>query len=383
MVSEKDTTWIERFGPGPLRGDGAGSLVGVKDLIDVAGSVTTAGCRAVAERATPASRDAACISALRTAGVRLCGKTNLHELAYGISGVNPWYGTPENPADPGRVPGGSSSGSAAAVARGEVDWALGSDTGGSVRIPAASCGVVGLKTTHGRLSLDGVWPLAPSFDTIGPIAPDVAGVVTAMSELEGGFEPATDLSFHLGRLRVELGARLGIDPAIEAAVDDALLKTGIVFEGALLAGWKQAWVAQQTLLSDEAFAADAFLLEPDRVAGLGEPVRGRLASSKQDAASLDAARRVQRSFSQSLEELFSRFGALVLPTLPRRPFFEGESSSGYGALCSPVNLAGLPAITLPVPCPGRPPTGLQLVAPAGGEERLVALAVLVEQAVSS
>ncbi len=132
------------------------------------GEPTTAGCRAVADRAVPAPRDAACMAGARAAGARIVGRTNLHELALGVTGINPWYGTPVNPLDPTRVPGGSSSGSAVAVAVGDADVAYGSDTGGSVRIPAACCGTAGLKTTWGRIPLDDVWPLSPSFDTVGP-----------------------------------------------------------------------------------------------------------------------------------------------------------------------------------------------------------------------
>ncbi len=151
------------------------------------GEPTTAGCRAVAARAVPAMADAACLAGARAAGARIVGRTNLHELALGVTGVNPWYGTPVNPLDPGLVPGGSSSGSAVAVATGEADVAYGSDTGGSVRIPAACCGTAGLKTTWGRVPLGGVWPLSPSFDTVGPLARDVAGLVTGMELLEPGF----------------------------------------------------------------------------------------------------------------------------------------------------------------------------------------------------
>src|ERR1700723_3951359 len=153
---------------------GGGSRLAVKDLIDVAGVPTTAGSRALANAAA-AERDAPCLAGARAAGARVVGKANLDELAFGASGVNEYFGTPVNPLDPGLVPGGSSSGSAVAVADDEADLAYGSDTGGSVRVPAAFCGITGLKTTHGRIPLDGVWPLAPSMDTIGPMARDVAG----------------------------------------------------------------------------------------------------------------------------------------------------------------------------------------------------------------
>src|SRR5215813_3731551 len=205
------STWIvKETAPGP------GLRVAVKDLIDVAGLPTTAGSRAVADQARPAAADAACLAGLRAATDRgeacLAGKTNLHELAYGISGINRAFGTPVNPLDPTRVPGGSSSGSAVAVATGEADVAYGSDTGGSIRIPAACCGIAGLKTTWGRIPLTGVWPLAPSLDTVGPMARDVAGLVTGMALLEPEFTVFDSAPRTAGRVAA------GADPAIDAAV---------------------------------------------------------------------------------------------------------------------------------------------------------------------
>ena len=180
------------------------------------GEPTTAGCRAVAKRARPAERDAACLAGARAAGARIVGRTNLHELALGVTGINPWYGTPVNPLDPTRVPGGSSSGSAVAVATHEADVAYGSDTGGSVRIPSACCGTAGLKTTSGRIPLEGVWPLSPSFDTVGPMARDVAGLVAGMELLEPGFAVAELGEVRIGRLPVEA------DPAITSGIEHAL-----------------------------------------------------------------------------------------------------------------------------------------------------------------
>src|SRR5579862_9697098 len=164
-------TWIVRMAP-----EGAGPRLAVKDCIDVAGVPTTVGCPVVAEMAEPAANDAAVVASAREAGARIAGKTALTELCWSASGVNHWAGTPVNPRDPRRVPGGSSSGSAVAVATGEADVALGTDTGGSVRIPAACCGTTGLKTTFGRVPLDGVYPLASSMDTVGTLGPDVASV---------------------------------------------------------------------------------------------------------------------------------------------------------------------------------------------------------------
>src|SRR5580658_6929953 len=208
------STFITRFDT-----SGPGVRLAVKDLIDMEGEPTTAGCRAVAALAQPARRDAACLAGARDAGARIVGRTNLHELALGVTGINQWYGPPVNPLDPTRVPGGSSSGSAVAVATGEADVAYGSDTGGSVRIPAACCGTTGLKTTWGRVPLDGVWPLSPSFDTVGPMARDVAGLVVGMELLEPGFRVAPDGPLRVGRLRVDA------DPLIDAAIDAALRAT--------------------------------------------------------------------------------------------------------------------------------------------------------------
>src|SRR3954452_18647675 len=147
-----------------LEGSGSGPRIAIKDIVDVAGVPTTCGSKAVERTAAPATRDAACLVGLRAADARMVGKTNLHELAMLPIGTNPWFGTPVNPLDPDLIPGGSSSGSAVAVANHCADIAIGADTGGSIRVPSACCGTVGLKTTHGRISLDGVWPLAPSLD---------------------------------------------------------------------------------------------------------------------------------------------------------------------------------------------------------------------------
>src|SRR5579862_3160906 len=198
------------------------------------GVPTTAGCRAVADEAKPAQADAACLAGARAAGARIVGRTNLHELALGVTGVNPWFGTPVNPLDPTLVPGGSSSGSAVAVATGEADVAFGSDTGGSVRIPAACCGTTGLKTTWGRVPLEGVLPLAPSFDTIGPMARDVAGLVLGMQLLEPGFSVGAAGQLRVGRLRLPAA------PQIDAAIDRALAATGWAVRDVELEGWDDA-----------------------------------------------------------------------------------------------------------------------------------------------
>src|SRR5215470_18177030 len=197
MTQTDTSTWIVR-----LEAPGTGVRLAVKDCIDVEGLPTTVGCPVIAEQARPAARDAAVVAAARRAGARIVGKTNLAELCWSASGVNSWTGTPANPADPRRLPGGSSSGSAVAVAAGEADVALGTDTGGSVRIPAACCGIAGLKTTWGRVPLDGVYPLAPSLDTVGPLGADVAAVELGMGLIEPGFA-AGSCELTAGRMHPE------------------------------------------------------------------------------------------------------------------------------------------------------------------------------------
>src|ERR1700729_711582 len=212
-------TWALR-----LANEGQGPRLAVKDCVDVAGLPTTAGCPVVAEMAELAHTDAAVVASAREGGARIVGKTALTELCWSASGVNHWAGTPVNPRDPRRLPGGSSSGSAVAVATGEADVALGTDTGGSVRIPAACCGVVGLKTTWGRVPVQGVYPLSRSLDTVGPLGADVAAVELGMRLIEPGFT-ARSGEYPVARIPPETDPE--VDPAIDAAIDAALAAAGI------------------------------------------------------------------------------------------------------------------------------------------------------------
>jgi amidase len=370
---------------------GTGPRVAVKDLIDMAGLPTTAGSRPVADSALPAERDAACMAGLRaaiTAGqARFAGKVNLHELAYGITGINAAFGTPVNPLDPLRMPGGSSSGSGTAVASGEADIAYGSDTGGSIRIPAACCGIAGLKTTWGRISLDGVRPLAAGLDTVGPMARDIAGVAAGMALLEPGFAVADTAPRTVGVLAFDA------DPRITAAIDDALRTAEFDVRPVVISGLDTVIAAAITVLDAQAWAVNAGLVA---VAGdlIGSDVRDRLArASALTPAQVTAAETVIARWRATLDELWQRVDMLAAPTLLGFPPLLEDAHLLFKlrALTSPVNAAGLPALALPIPVSGQGsgqgsgpiPANVQLIGPQGSEERLLAAGALLEQAVSA
>src|SRR6516164_6089456 len=202
----------------------------VKDNIDMKGVVTTAGSEYVAKTSFPASQDAECLAIARKRNVRIVGKANLSEFAVAPSGLNEYFGTPHNPYDKveGIITGGSSSGSAAAVASGIADVAFGTDTAGSIRVPAACCGIVGLKTTFGLVSLTGVFPIEPEhLDTVGPMGKDVTHVVQGMDLLQDGFaaryKAAVAAKPSAARIRIGRLYLSGTDPKIDQAIDDALV----------------------------------------------------------------------------------------------------------------------------------------------------------------
>jgi len=363
-----------------LDGTGSGPRLAVKDIIDIAGVPTTGGSRALERIAKPAARDAACMAGARAADARIVGKVNLHELAVLPLGTNPWFGTPVNPLDAALIPGGSSSGSAVAVAMDEADVAYGSDTGGSVRIPAACCGVTGLKTTHGRIPLDGVWPLAPSFDTIGPLARDVTGVELGMQLLEPGFTAASTPAQRIGRVRTSG------DPVIEAAVDSALAAAGfdvvpIDLDFDLGAG------AFTSIYFAEFWEADHALAESDPD-GIGDDVKAMLAMADMFRPGLEDGQHQREQWIAAITAAFADVELLALPTLPIFPpridAIQPDSMDLLIAISShtsPFNAAVTPATAQPIPAEGSAlPASLQLVGPAGGEELLVATARVVESA---
>jgi amidase len=356
----------------------SGVRLAVKDLIDIAGVPTTAGCRAVAQTAVPAARDAACMAGARSARAAIVGKVNLYELAFGASGVNIWFGTPVNPLDPALVPGGSSSGSAVAVADGDAEIAYGSDTGGSIRVPAAFCGISGLKTTHGRIPLDGVWPLAPSLDTVGPMARDVAGVAAGMIMLEPGFLIDAAPASSAGRLRL---ASPDLDSRTEEAVDAALARCGLAVTEVSLPGWHDARRAGATIIDAEAVEVNRQLFaDPATRDLLSAAVRDRLAEGAAvTPEQLSRAREVQDSWRDALASLLRDVPLLVLPTVPFfPPVLADAAGPSYTRNTMPVNVAGFPALAVPVPSSHRLPASLQLIGPPGSEALLLATGAIIE-----
>jgi amidase len=371
------TTFITR-----LDAPGDGVRVAVKDLIDVAGVPTTVGCRAVADSALPAEHDAPLLAGFRAAGARLVGKANLHELAMSPTGTNPWFGTPENPFDPTLVPGGSSSGSAVAVATDEADIALGSDTGGSIRIPSACCGTVGLKTTYGRVNVEGTWPLAASFDTIGPMARTVDQVIEGMGLLEPGFALGAPVQT-VGRISTDA------DPRIESAIDEALRQAGlevVPLDVPDLHAADAQWVA---VFLHELWVVDGPLMAVNP-GGIGDDVRGVIAAGANYSDDPIEARRQLKEWRTKMIGLFDRVELLALPTMPIFPPTIAEALDERDEVVGQMthhtrifNALGTPCTAQPVPTPGSAvPASLQLVGPHMGEEALLATARQVEIALA-
>jgi amidase len=347
-----------------------GLSIGVKDSIDIAGYPTRAGSPALAS-ALPATSHADVVRALLDAGCRIVGKTNMHELAYGVTGINHWTGTPVNPRFPDRIPGGSSSGSAAAVAAKLVDVGIGTDTGGSIRIPAACCGVYGLKPSFGRISRRGIYPAISSLDCVGPMTRNMAMLESAMSLLDASFHPEPSPTH----------ARLGVlSVTVESAVADAIRATlehsGMALIPASLPSFRRAFDAALVIIGAETWAAFGSLI----CDAMGADVRARLLASKDVTfEKLAAAEEVRIEFRGEVDAVLEQIDALVLPTMPEfaptlNAALDASAAIPMTALVRPFNLSGHPAVTIPIMAPGGLPVGLQLVGKRGEDAALCALA---------
>ena len=378
------------MGYGAPGGEGAlsGYTLGIKDLFDVAGLKTGAGSPVWLSNAGPAPVHAPAVAALLSAGARFVGKTLTDELAWSLNGENAHYGTPINPAASGRIPGGSSAGSAAAVAGELIAIGLGSDTGGSVRLPASYCGIWGLRPTHGRISLQGAVPLAPSFDTVGWFARD-PGLMARVGDVlldDGG------ISVPLSRLLLAKDAfrRLDDDLADRLTIVAELMaaRLGLSCEAVELAGegglsvWRNVFRVCQ---SAEALQAHGAWVEAEQPA-LGSGIADRFAYAKSLSADTVAEARAQREDIRShLRGLIGPGTVLIVPgaagVAPLRglsgPALDDVRARALDIL-SPAGLAGLPQLAVPALNLADGPIGLGLIGWAGGDEALLALAENLE-----
>lgn len=363
----EDNIFVEQF----YLGDGDGPSVAIKDCIDIAGWPTRAGSEALAD-IPPAVRHADVVAAILAAGGRLVGKTNMHELAYGVTGVNRWLGTPRNPRYPDLIPGGSSSGSAAAVAAGLADLAIGTDTGGSIRMPAACCGIFGLKPSFDRVSRRGCTPATSSLDCVGPFAPDVAGLEAGMALIDPSFSAAAvPETARLGFVRTEA------DADIVDAVRAALGRPGIDLVDIQLDGMEEAFQAGITIMAAEMWELFGPLAEDPR---MGADVQARIRAARNVTADqVAAAEQVRGRFRDAVDSVLDSVDALALPTLPSVPPALDELGDPARLLCltslvRPFNLTGHPALTIPIDGPGGRPAAIQLVGAFMEDEQLCAVA---------
>ncbi|RRN64168.1 amidase [Caulobacter sp. 602-1] len=349
---------------------GQGPTFAIKDSIDVAGHPTRLGSLAL-EHVAPAGRHADVVEAILAAGGRIVAKAKMHELAYGVTGVNAGHGTPINPRWPDLIPGGSSSGSAAAVAGGEVDLALGTDTGGSIRVPAACCGVFGLKPSLGRIARGGVTPERSDLDSVGPIAPSMAGIQLAMTMIDPSFDPCARLEAPtLGRVVVDA------DDEVLEIVEAALAWTGLPMRTVVLPDLERAFQAGLTLMAGEAWSAYGHLVDDPR---LGADVAARLRrAATVTPDQLAEARAAGEAFARQVDDALKGVEALVLPTLPFTPLSLAAATDAAAALAitrlvRPFNVSGHPALTIPLLSTTGLPVGLQIIGRRQGDDHLCAI----------
>ena len=368
---------------GPL----SGLTFAVKDIYDVAFYPTGCGSpEKTAEDPVP-TRHAACVAKLLEAGAAFVGKTHTAELAFSLDGRNEHYGTPLNPAAPGRVPGGSSSGSAAAVAAGLVDFALGSDTGGSMRGPASFCGVIGLRPTFGRIDISGTMALASTFDTVGWFARNIdtyarVGAVLLGEDVAGPPLARMVVADDASAIFAEENDASVLAAAVAQVVAHIASDGGVtVAEGEGLERWHQTY---RTIQGWHAWRAHGAWIERRKPA-LNPAVVTRFAASRavtQDA--YDRATAFREIAARRMADLVGDNGVIVLPTMPgiaprldaSEAEFERFRSRAVSMLCM-AGLAGLPQISLPMMTVDGCPVGLSLIGPPGRDRALLDLATRI------
>ncbi len=372
----------------------------IKDNIDMKGVVTTAGSEYLLKNGRPAAADAACLAIARRRDVVIVGKANLSEFAVAPSGFNEYFGTPKSPLGGWRhlIPGGSSCGSAVAVASGLADVAFGTDTSGSVRVPAACCGVVGLKTTFGLVSIDGVHPIEPEhLDTVGPMGKDIARTVQGMDLLQSGFAARyaaataakpVGANIRIGRLTLK-----GTNPEVDQAIDQALAAAGfqvVRLDDDFRTKWELAKKDGNTVAAAGAWISDKqYRLRFDistrtkwviLVGGIAYNTGYQAALARRD------------DWQRTLRKVFRNVDFIALPTIQSAPpaippdlkigILEAVVLDFQNTV--PVNFAGNPALAMPVPLNHSPVavTSLQLIGPPRSEAELLNAGRLVEAAVN-
>jgi len=380
---------------GPL--DGA--IVSIKDLYDVAGEVTRAGSRVLADEGLVAVADAPVVKRLRAAGAVIVAKTNMSEFAFSGVGANPHFGTPGNPFDRARVPGGSTSGGAVAVADGMCEIAIGTDTGGSTRIPAALCGLVGWKPSKQRVPTDGAFPLSFTLDSIGPMAKTVADCAAADAVMAGEAAPRIE-TVPLAGLRLGIWQGMpfdGIDPTVTAAWTSALRRLGQA--GVKLSDETISLVDDMVQVNAKGGFAptEAYAIHRERLKNRGETVDPFIRVRIERGGTVLAADYIEmgetrRRLVQAMDARIAPLDAVVLPTTPivAPKIAEVAKSDEFGrknALLlrntNPVNFFDLCAISLPLPLQDGLSTGLMLVGRNGRDRRLFDIAAAVEQCLQS
>lgn len=389
-------------GTGPLTKALRGIPIALKDLFDTSGICTTAGSKFFTDNVP--DTDAFVVNNLKQAGAIIMGKTNTHEIALGVTGDNPHYGTARNPWDTTRIPGGSSSGSAIAVATGMALGALGTDTGGSIRIPASLCGVVGFKPTFGRVSLRGVFPLSWNLDHVGPLTRCVrdAALMLQVISLYDPIDPASIKMLtgdYLGHLVDDMEGRkiaIGVGEFVESAdpeVLNAVQEAVKVFEsmGCRVQRVNVDWMREAALANKLMTQSDGAAVHRDRLREhpemFGDDIRRRLEDgAKTTSTEYILARRMQAEVRKRCELFFESYDLLITPTTPiAAPTIEGndavEQAGRLTRFTAPFNLAGLPALSLPCGfTKDGLPIGMQIVARAWADAKPLNAGYAFEQA---
>ena len=386
----------------PLNHALRGVPIAVKDLFDVEGILTTAGSKFFANNI--ADQDAFVVDKLKQSGALINGKTNTHEIALGITGDNPHYGTARNPWNTEHIPGGSSSGSAIAVATGMALGALGTDTGGSIRIPASLCGIVGFKPTRGRVSTRGVFPLSWNLDHVGPLTKCVkdAAIILQVISAYDAIDPSSIRMLtgdYLGHLIDDMHGRkiaIGTGDFIETSdpeILNAVRETVKVFEsmGCKVEKVNLDWLRDVALANKTMTQSDGAAVHRDRIKEhpemFGDDIRRRLEEgASRSATEYILARRTQAEAKKRFELFFESYDFLLLPTTPiAAPTIEGhdavEQAGRLTRFTAPFNLTGLPALS--VPCGFTKddlPIALQIVARAWGDAKVLNAGYAYEQA---